>query len=217
MPSSHHILCRHLLLLPPIPPSIRVFSNESTLCMTWPKYWSFTYSIPTKACIVVSKPEGFSIHSINIFKCLCRPGEETGTIGAWWYVIYFYKWFFLSFIKVSNPGSGQTSGLTLSYQEASIRLLSLSIRGRQNENYKHRKLIKLITWTTALFNSVKLWAMQCRAIQNGWVMVESSDKTWSTREGNGKPLKHSCLENPMKVLLLLLLSCFSRVRPCVTP
>ena len=45
MPSSHLILCRPLLLLPPIPPSIRVFSNESTLRMTWPKYWSFSFSI----------------------------------------------------------------------------------------------------------------------------------------------------------------------------
>ena len=45
MPSSHLILCRPLLPLPPIPPSIRVFSNESTLCMTWPKYWSFSFSI----------------------------------------------------------------------------------------------------------------------------------------------------------------------------
>ena len=45
MPSSHLILCRSLLLLPPIPPSIRVFSNESTLHMRWPKYWSFSYSI----------------------------------------------------------------------------------------------------------------------------------------------------------------------------
>ena len=45
MPSSHLILCRPLLLLPPIPASIRVFSNESTLCMRWPKYWSFSFSI----------------------------------------------------------------------------------------------------------------------------------------------------------------------------
>ena len=45
MPSSHLILCRPLLLLPPVPPSIRVFSNESTLHMRWPKYWSFTFSI----------------------------------------------------------------------------------------------------------------------------------------------------------------------------
>ena len=49
MPSSHLILCRPLLLLPPIPPSIRVFSNESTLRMRWPKYWSFSFSIiPSK-------------------------------------------------------------------------------------------------------------------------------------------------------------------------
>ena len=49
MLSSHLILCRPLLLLPPIPPSIRVFSNESTLCMRWPKYWSFSFSIiPSK-------------------------------------------------------------------------------------------------------------------------------------------------------------------------
>ena len=45
MPSSHLILCCPLLLLPPIPPSIRVFSNESTLHMRWPKYWSFSFSI----------------------------------------------------------------------------------------------------------------------------------------------------------------------------
>ena len=49
MPSSHLILCRPLLLLPPIPPSIRVFSSESTLRMRWPKYWSFSFSvIPSK-------------------------------------------------------------------------------------------------------------------------------------------------------------------------
>ena len=58
------------------------------------------------------------------------------------------------------------------------------------------KLIKLITWATALSNS-KLWAMPCSATQDGWVIVESSDKTWSTGEGNGKPLHCCCLENPM--------------------
>ena len=49
MSSSHLILCHPLLLLPPIPPSIRGFSNKSTLCMRWPKYWSFSFrSIPSK-------------------------------------------------------------------------------------------------------------------------------------------------------------------------
>ena len=45
MPSSHLILCHPLLLLPPILPSIRVFSNETTLCIRWPKYWSFSFSV----------------------------------------------------------------------------------------------------------------------------------------------------------------------------
>ena len=49
MPSSHLILCHPLFLLPPIPPSIRVFSNESSACIRWPKYWSFSFSIiPSK-------------------------------------------------------------------------------------------------------------------------------------------------------------------------
>ena len=54
MPSSQLILCRPLLLLPPIPPSIRVFSNESALRMRWPKYWSFSFSIsPSNECPVL--------------------------------------------------------------------------------------------------------------------------------------------------------------------
>ena len=68
---------------------------------------------------------------------------------------------------------------------------------RQTENHNHRKLTSLITWTTALSNSMKLWAMPCRATQDGRVMVVISDKMWSTGEGHGKPLQYSCLENPM--------------------
>ena len=86
----------------------------------------------------------------------------------------------------------------LSHQEASIRLLSLS-EGRQDEHHNHRKLIKLITWTTALSNSMKLWAMSCRATQDGWVIVESSDKTWSTEGENGKPLQHFTARTPWTV------------------
>ena len=51
--------------------------------------------------------------------------------------------------------------------------------------------------TTDLSNSMKLWAMPCRATQDGQIMVESSDKMRFIGEGNGKPLQHSCLENPM--------------------
>ena len=66
-------------------------------------------------------------------------------------------------------------------------LILIHQKGKQDENHKHRKLIKLITWTTALSNSMKLGAMPCRATQDGRVIVESSDKMWST--GNGKQLQ----------------------------
>ena len=65
---------------------------------------------------------------------------------------------------------------------------------RQKENHNHRKLIKLITWTIVLSNSMKLWAMPYRATQERPVIVESSDKMQSTGEGNGKPVQYSCLE-----------------------
>ena len=69
--------------------------------------------------------------------------------------------------------------------------------GRQTEKHNHRKITNLITWTTALSNSMKPWAMPCRATKDRWVMVESYDKMRSTGEWNGKPLQYSCLENPM--------------------
>ena len=55
----------------------------------------------------------------------------------------------------------------------------------------------LPSWQSTLSNSMKLWAMPCKSTQDGWVTVESSEKTWSTEEGNGKHLQHSYLENPL--------------------
>ena len=75
-------------------------------------------------------------------------------------------------------------------------LILLHLEGRHWKP-QSQKLSSLITWTTALSNSMKLWAMLCRAIQERQVMVESSDRMWSTGEGNGKPLQYSCLENAM--------------------
>ena len=69
--------------------------------------------------------------------------------------------------------------------------------GRPNESHNHRKLTKLITWITTLSNSMKPRAMLCRATKDGQVMVERSDKTWSTGEEIGRPFQHFCLENPM--------------------
>ena len=68
MPSSHLILC-HPLLLPPIPPSIKVFSNESTLRMRWPKYWSFSFSI----ILLASTYSPCFGHSQSFFPMLSKP------------------------------------------------------------------------------------------------------------------------------------------------
>ena len=68
MPSSHLIFCRPLLLLPLIPPSIRVFSSESTLHMRWPKYWSFSFSIiPSKECpgLISFRMDWLDLHAVQ--------------------------------------------------------------------------------------------------------------------------------------------------------
>ena len=85
---------------------------------------------------------------------------------------------------------------SLSHQEIFISLLSFSIRRRKDWRPQSQKTNQSDHMGTALSNSVKLWVRLCRATQDGQVMVESSDKIWSTGEGNAKPLKHSCLENP---------------------
>ena len=75
MPSSHLILCRPLLLLPPIPPSVRVFSNESTLRMRWPKYWSFSFSIsPSK------EPPGLISSRMDWLDLLAVQGTTVQTV-----------------------------------------------------------------------------------------------------------------------------------------
>ena len=76
MPSSYLILCRPLLLLPPIPLSIRVFSNESTLCMRWPKYWSFSFSISLSVTIFMKVrspyilPTIFRLETPPLYSCI---------------------------------------------------------------------------------------------------------------------------------------------------
>ena len=67
----------------------------------------------------------------------------------------------------------------------------------QNKKYIHRKLTKMITWITALCNWMKIWTMLYRSIWDRWVMVESFDKMWSTREGKGKQFRYSFLKNPL--------------------
>ena len=98
---------------------------------------------------------------------------------------------------LSSEQDSVFTSVSFSHQEASISLLSFSIRGQTDWKPQSQKLKNLITWTTALSNSMKPRVMPCRATQDGQAMVESSDKMWSPGEGNGKPFQYSCLENPM--------------------
>ena len=89
--------------------------------------------------------------------------------------------------------------ISLSHQEASINLLSLSIRGQTECKPQSQKTNQTDHMDHTLSNSVKPWGMPCRPTKDGRVMVEYSDKMWSTGEGNGKPLQYSRLENPITV------------------
>ena len=93
MPSSHLILCRPLFLLPPTPPSIRIFSNESTLCKRWPKYWSFRQIIVnlTKRCY-----QSWAFYSL--VKSVCS--HENSLFGKLSCDFFFLLWICVRFILI---------------------------------------------------------------------------------------------------------------------
>ena len=112
MPSSHLILCCPFLLLPLIPPSIKVFSNESTLHMRWPKYWSFSFSIspskenPVHICIIqLVKESTYNAGDPGLIPGLGRsPGEAIG------YPLQ-YSWASLMAQRVESARSAGDLGL----------------------------------------------------------------------------------------------------------
>ena len=116
MPSSHLILCRPLLLLPPIPPSIRVFFNESTLRMRWPKYWNFSIS-PSKeySGLISFRIDWFEFLAVQgTFKSLVQHHDFKTSIlrhSAFFMVAQTVK---ASAYNVGDlgsiPGSGRSSG-----------------------------------------------------------------------------------------------------------
>ena len=110
MPSSHLILCSPLLLLPPIPPSIRVFSNESTLHMRWPKYWSFSFSSSPS-----NEYSGLFSFGIDWFDLLAVQGTLKSLLqhhslkaSIFWHSVFFM-------VQLSHPymTTGNTIALTL--------------------------------------------------------------------------------------------------------
>ena len=108
MPSSHLILCRPLLLPPPIPTSIRVFSNESTLRMRWPKYWSFSFSQNIFIYFVAQNVPDLDIGNSFIWLLLSPDNEHTPLLCWWWLcvcvcVLYAFRhWRYPSLILLQS-------------------------------------------------------------------------------------------------------------------
>ena len=143
MPSSHLILYRPLLLLPPIPPSIRVFSNESTLQMRWPKYWSFSFSIiPSKEIpgLISFRMDWLDIPAVQgTLKSLLQHHSSKASIL--WRSAFFT-------VQHSHPYMtiGQTIALTRRTLVSKVMSLLLNMLSRLVINFLPRSKCLLISW-----------------------------------------------------------------------
>ena len=143
MPSSHLILCRPLLLLPPIPPSIRVFSNDSTLHMRWPKYWSFSFSIiPSKEH---PGPISFRMDWLDLLavqrtlKSLLQHHSSKASILRCWA-------FFIVLLSPPYTTTGKTIALTRRTFVGKVMALLLNMLSRLVITFLPRGKHLLISW-----------------------------------------------------------------------
>ena len=143
MPSSHLILCRPLLLLPPIPPSIRVFSNESTLHMRWPKYWSFSFTIiPFKEIpgLISLRMDWLDLFAVQgTLKSLLQHHSSKASIL--WHLAFFT-------VQLSHPymTTGKTIALTIRTFVGKVMSLLLNMLSRLVITFLPRSKRLLISW-----------------------------------------------------------------------
>ena len=143
MPSSHLILGRPLLLLPPIPPSIRVFSNESTLHMRWPKCWSFSFSIsPSKEHpgMISFRMDWFDLLAVQgTLKSLLQHHSSKASIL--WHSAFFI-------VQLSHPymTSGKTIALTRRTFVGKVMSLVFNMISRLVITFLPRRKRLLISW-----------------------------------------------------------------------
>ena len=143
MPSSHLILCRPLFLLPSIPPSIRVFSNESTLRMGWPKYWSFSFSIiPSKEIpgLISFRMDWWDLLAVQgTLKSLLQHYSSKASIL--WCSPFFI-------VQLSNPymTTGKTIALTRRTFVGKVMSLLFSMLSRLVITFLPRSKRLLISW-----------------------------------------------------------------------
>jgi len=131
MPSSHLILCRPLLLLPPIPPSITVFSNKSTLRIRWPKYWSFSFSIiPSKEIpgLISFRMDWLDLLAVQgTLKSLLQHHSSKASI--------LQRWAFFT-VQLSHPY--MTTGKTIALTRWTFvgKVMYLSLHNRKIKSFK---------------------------------------------------------------------------------
>ena len=142
MPSSHLILCRPLLLLPAIPLSIRVFSNESPLCMRWPKYWSFSFSISLSKehpGLISFRMDWLDLLAVQgTLKSLQHHGSKASILR--------HSAFFT--VQLSHPymTSGKTIALTRQTFVGKVMFLLLNMLSRLVITFLPRSKRLLISW-----------------------------------------------------------------------
>ena len=143
MPSSHLILCHPLLLLPPIPPSIRVFSNESALCMRWPTYWSFSFSIiPSKEHpgLISFRMDWLDLLAVQgSLKSLLQHHSSKASIL--WRSAFFT-------VQISHPSmtTGKTIALTRRTLVSKVMSLLFNMLSRLVITFLPRSMRLLISW-----------------------------------------------------------------------
>ena len=143
MPSSHLILCRPLLHLPPIPPSIKVFSNESTLRMRWPKYWSFSFSIiPSKEIpgLIFSRMDWLDLLAVQgTLKSLLQHHSSKATV---------LRCSALFTVQLSHPymTTGKTIALTRRTFVGKVMSLLFNMLSRLVKTFLPRSKRLLISW-----------------------------------------------------------------------
>ena len=145
MPSSHLILCRPLHLLPPIPPSIRVFSNESTVRMRWPKYWSFSFSISPSneySGMISFRIDRFDLLAVQgTLKGLLQHFSNTSKGSILWCSIFFM-------VQLSHPymTTGKTIALTRQTFVSKVISLLFNTLTRLIIGFLPRSKHLLISW-----------------------------------------------------------------------
>ena len=136
MPSNHLILCHPLLLLPPIPPSIRVFSNESTLCMRWPKYWSLSFSISPS-----NEHPGLISFRMDWLDLLSLLQHHSSIVSILWCSAFFT-------VQLSHPymTTGKTIALTRQTLVGKVMSLLFNIVSRLVITFLPRNKRIFISW-----------------------------------------------------------------------